>query len=521
MRAQQRFLLGYFSVALLIFYSIYYCIVRGFSPRVSQYDLLSLKHQVPKRFASSCDVYFEIGTISTEGIARKVSELLISEDVLSQVLPLGDYRYINEVSNKASFVEPLDDLIDLSSPFSVLLRYDSSSSMTHDFEVNIHGGKLLTFSFSASAMSSSEVPLKVHDLVKRIFFSYDGMPSTHMTPLLDISFILMSDVRKLDSTEALDIIQDMFHPIASAMSLFYDLSFQSRVISGANFISTMTLNRDNNVDLQEQGYKFFDFMERVTNVEVGTVDTGIYRHSMAFICHVPEQPLLFYDRALDRTLDSVMLRGIGVLSLLHVDGTGTYSLGRDDISGLISSWVTYIRKTHNLDTTPVEKVARSLGPHDFVKLIDDMRYEVKSPGCTFQIRMHPPGLTAFYGFEVHSIAKSLYHLYLQGAIDTLHKVVKPLANISIMTRVSPSALADIRACHGIVNRLYGMASDSNTQLLTMARTAYKHSLEAISDDETYAKNAVSTEHGVASLMCDAFPFLFPLLANTIKYLTGK
>ncbi|GFE52673.1 urease accessory [Babesia ovis] len=528
MRAQRCLLLSYFGVMLAAFYALYFYIVRGLRPSVSLYSAERYLGEVPKPFTTICDIYYDTtGIVSTENIAKAVSQRLLVNGVTSEALPIEHYRYAKQIQEDPSFIEPIRELLDLSSPFTVLLRYADDPPLDADFDVVVHGGKLLVFALTGRALNSVNIEAKVYDLIQGVFFRYEGMPSTNMTPLLDLSFILMSDDRKVDWNASDDIVTDVFHPIANAMSLFYDISIHSRVISGANFSGTMNLNNANALDLQDQPFTFFDFLDRVTNVEVATKDSGIYRHSIAFICHIPNQEIHFYDRALRRETDSVMLKGTGVLSFLNVkdETSGHYSLSRSDIETLAGSWVTHIRKMHNLPPSPVEMVANSLDVRDKVKVLEDGHYLVMSPDITFKMRLSSPGLVAFYGFEVPKIAKSLYHLYLKGAIDTLNKAVKPLATLSFMTMISPSAINNMKESHRALSCLYTTTCDgkpqNNMEALALARTAFNQSLEAISDDETYAKNAVSFEHGLAYLMCDAFPFLFPMVANTVKYITDR
>ncbi|GIX62263.1 uncharacterized protein BcabD6B2_16980 [Babesia caballi] len=528
MREQRRLLLLYFGAALALFYSAYYYVVRGGRLSLSRYSVDRYFQQSPTPFVHRCHVYYDsAGSASPRQIAVAVAEKLSSGDVPSEARRIEDYKYFRHLSDEGTVTESLNDLLDLSSPFSVLLRHNPNPAFEGDFEVVVNGGKSLVFSLADTAVNSPHVADKIHDVVRGLFFKYGTMPSTHMTPVLDLNFLLTSDDRKVSWNVRDDIVTPYFHAIVNAMSLFYDVSLHSRVISGANLTGTMKLREERLVDLQEQEVEMFHALERVTSLEVATRDSSIYRHSIAFLCHLPHRALRFYDRALRRETDSVMIKGLGVVSFLDPksDDGGAYRLTPGDIAALMGSWVTHIRKLHNLPSSLTETLADALQNEDVVTVVEDGHYSVVSPHLTFGVRMLPPGVVAFYGFEVTKIAASLYRLYLKGAMDNLQKVVKQLSRISFMTRVSEAAAHNAKECHAAISCVFSGRRDgkplSNVEALALARTAFKQSLEAMGDDETYAKNVVSVEHGFAALLCDTFSSVFPMAVNTIKHVLNK
>ncbi|ORM42053.1 uncharacterized protein BXIN_0904 [Babesia sp. Xinjiang] len=528
MKSQRRFLLFYFGTVLAVFYSVYYYIVKGVPGSLSRYSIDRYVGRLPKPFLNKCIIYYDAHLSgSTKGIALAVARRFIANGVDSEASAVEGYKYAGQLKESSYVLESQEDLLDLSSPFNVVLQYVEDPPTKGDFDVVVHGGRLLVFSLSRRAVMSNHTERRVYDLIQGIFFKNEGMPSTSMTPLLDLTFVFMSDKVKVAWSSSLGVIRDLFFPIANALSLFYDISTHSRVISGANFTATMKLKSNGNVDLQEQPFEMFDFLERIINVELGTRDSFIYRHTLAFVCHAPSQVLRFYDRALHRETESVAIKGTGVLSFVDINDENVmeYTMGRDDAELLIGSWATHIRRMHNLPPSRIETVAESLNADDVITVLDDGLYFIDSSHHSFTIRLQPPGLVSFYGFEVSKIANSLYHIYLKGALDALHKVVKPLSKISFMTRVSPAAVNSAKESHEAIGCLYGVGCDglpsNNMEALALARTAFKQALEAMGDDETYAKNAVSVEHGIASLMCDAFPFVFPMLANALKYVLER
>ncbi|CDR96172.1 membrane protein, putative [Babesia bigemina] len=512
MRAQQRLLLLYFGAVLTAFYSVYYYIVRGGRVSLTRYNVDDFVGKSPAPFVRRCQIFYEdSGQAAMRKMADALYRRLDAAGVSSEMLDLARYEHFGKVAGDAAIVESFNDMLDISGPFTVVLKYVAEPPFKGDFEMVVHGGKTLVFTLTSSAFGSLYTGRRIYDLTHSIVFSYEGMPSTNMTPLLDLNLVLTSDDCKIGWNVKEDVINPYFHPIANVMSLFYDISIHSRVVSGANLTGVMKLKGEHIVDLQEQDVEFFHFIERITTVEVPTRDSSIYRHSIAFVCHAPHKMLRFYDRALKRETESVMLKGLGVISLLDPAGdrSAGYELTGDDIRSLTASWVTYIRKLHNLPPSLTEMVADTMQGDEAITVVEDGHYVVESPRLTFSVRTHAPGLVAFYGFEVPKIATSLYNLYVKAAVDTLQKVVKPLSAISFMTRVSPAAANSVKV---------RATCRIDIEALALARTAFKQSLEAMGDDETYAKDFVSTEHGFASVMCDAFPFIFPLLANSVKYL---
>ncbi|GBE62668.1 3-deoxy-7-phosphoheptulonate synthase [Babesia ovata] len=525
MRAQQRLLLFYFGVVLTAFYSVYYYIVRGGRVSLSSYNVDDFVGKSPTPFVQRCQVFYEPnGEVAIRSMAESVYRRFDAAGVSSEILDLARYKHVGKIAEGSVIVESMNDMLDMSAPFAVVLKYVAEPSFKGDFEMVVHGGKCLVFTLASSAFKSLYTGRRIYDLTQSMFFGYEGMPSTNITPLLDLNLVLTSDNCKIGWNVKEDVIAPYFHPIANVISLFYDISIHSRVVSGANLTGVMKIKGEHIVDLQEQDVEMFHFIERITAVEVPTRDSSIYRHSIAFVCHAPHKMLRFYDRALQRETESVMLKGVGVISLMDPIGdcSAGYALTGDDIRSLTASWVTYIRKIHNLPPSLTEMVADSMQGDEVITVLEDGHYSVESPRLTFSVRVHAPGLVAFYGFEVSKIATSLYSLYVKAAIDTLQKVVKPLSSVSFMTKVSPAAANSVKESYSALSCLFSGSCNGkaikNIEALALARTAFKQSLEAMGDDETYAKDVVSTEHGFASVMCDAFPFLFPLVTNSVKYL---
>lgn len=526
-------LLYHFGVMLALFFSAYYYLLRGNGPFLWPYSVDHYLGKPATPFVRICNIYYDSKEGgSTRAVSEAVADLLEEDGVVTGVFGFGGYKYAEAVETSGNIVESLDEMLDITREFSVVIRYVREPAFKGDLEVAVSGGRSMVINVTKVGLKSDNVPDKIYDLISGVFFKYVGMPSTCLTPILDISFVLMSDKQKVKWNVKNDIIAPFFHKIANAMSLFYDINLHSRVISGANLTHTMKLKPTSYgdhsiVDLQEQEATMFDLLERVSSVEIGTKDSSIYRHSLAFMCHVPEKELRFYDRALERETDSFMIKGLGILSLMGPsdDHDAEHHLSSGDIASLMSSWVTHIRKMHNLPATLTDTIMEVLKAEDEVTVLEDGHYLVKSPNVEFTIRLTTPGLVAFYGFELSKIAESLYGLYLKGSLDNMHKVLKPLSSLSFMSRVSERAVGNIRISYNAISCLYGKGCGgrfhSNMKLLSLARTAFKQSLEAMGDDETYARNVVSVEHGLALFMCDVFPFLLPLVSNGVRHFLNK
>lgn len=527
-------MLGYFGLALTIFYTAYYLMISNEKPSMWSYSVAHYLIKTPIPFQRKCVLYYMgEGRLGSQDMAEDLTIMLKSSDIDGELRDMRSYKHFKELVQTGTVKEPANEMLDVSREFSVLLKVVKTPSNNGEFDVLVTGGKTILFGIPKHTLKSEHVKKKICELIRTFFFKYEGMPSTRMTPLLDINFLLMSDNKKVEWNVKEDITNRYFRPIINVLSLFYDISIHNRVISGAKVTKRMKLKDSEDgthsiVDLQEQGAELFDLLERVSTVEVATVNSAIYRHNLAFVCLVPQKKLLFFDPVLKRKTDSVGIKGFGILSIFNIEeevNQQNYALTAEDVLSLVGTWATHLRKMHNLPTTITETMLDGMGVDDAVTVVEEGEYMVETPDLKFSIKLEKPGLTAFYGYEVAKIAESLYRLYLKGAVDNLQKVIDPLQSIGFMTNVSKNTLEHTKKAYEAISTLYEPQETgkviNNVRKLNLARSAFKHSLEALGDNDTYAKNVVSMEHGFAMLMCDVFPFVFPLLANAVKCALNK
>ncbi|KAK1444181.1 hypothetical protein BgAZ_100870 [Babesia gibsoni] len=529
MKSQRLLLLCYFAVALTAFYSMYYYKVKHDKPSMLAYNVENLLLKPPVTFSRKCKVYFtDHNGVSNKPLADHIINRLHADGIEGGAHDISLFRHANTPGIYTAVEESYDDMLDLSKTFSIVLRHVATTSHKGDFDVLVNGGSVITFYVTDGIMRSKLAVAKIYDLINAVFFKYAGMPPTNLKPLLDINFSLLSDDKRVMWNIKEDIVSPYIHPIISAFSIFYDINVHSRTISGANLTKRMKLKKsqsgDHSVaDLQEQGADFYDMVDRVAAIEVATVDSSIYRHMLAFICHVPHKKLMFYDKLTNKETDSVSINGIGILSLLDIGEhpEEEYVLNHEKVP-LVSSWVTHLRKMHNLPTTMTETLIGFLTADDEVTVLSEGHYSIKAPGVSYSMKLSQPGLVAFYGFEVSKIAESLYKLYLKAAMTNMERVVRSIPSMTIIMNVSQRTLHHVQQAYEALSEIHDMKGDgsqlSNMRLLLLARSAFKSTLEAMGDHETYAKNVISNEHALAVFMCDFFPFVFPLLVNTIKLL---
>ncbi|UKJ90801.2 hypothetical protein MACJ_001736 [Theileria orientalis] len=312
-----------------------------------------------------------------------------------------------------------------------------------------------------------------------------------------------------------------------------------------------TIKQVENVTV-EFNTEFFNFFEGLGNVDVAIKDNHYYRNSLNFYLVLTDKPTFIKDPMTEESRQSFTIDNLGVFlfttleelrgggnSVCSSDGNagsaseeGAHVLNDSEITQVLSSWVPHVRHLYDLPATKSEMVLSLSNSDEKMRAELDDKYVLSSKSdieLKFGVQFQDPVGMAFYGFEVHKLAKSLVLAYVKASFENLAKVAD-LTKVSYNTQVPKSTVQHVNNSLDALEYLMGKRElddtylnqmDKNQRLILLAKHAFLESLEALSDDQMFNKNVLSYEHQLAVFMCDVFPFAFPVLVYMLKLLAER
>uniref|UniRef100_A0A3B0MMS3 Phosphatidylinositol-glycan biosynthesis class S protein, putative n=1 Tax=Theileria annulata TaxID=5874 RepID=A0A3B0MMS3_THEAN len=548
MKSQRLFILYYFSLIFGIFYLKYFHLLKNETNLLNLHRLKLFLNLNPKFFKYEYILYYDPNNLLTKKISVKLSNFLSSKGLSSSLSNL-EASGLDLLSDDIPDDES-EDSTALDKKFAIVVNYENADKKSK-FNLRVKGGNTLIFTINSTTIYSEDLVQRIFSLIYKLFFDTSGLKIKEYKPFLDLNFVLLSDKGRVSWDFTKDVLSPYLNVILSSISLFYEVNLHSRVVSNVDYYKKMVLNSDNEeseepneeaiFELGNQETNFYNFFEGISNIDISMKDQHSFRHSLNFFVILSSKPTFLKDPFTGQKRDSFTIDNLGVFTFLNNRiKSDEYKLTEEDISELVSTWVTYIRHMHSLPASLSEYALWLCNLDENLMMVSDNEYFIsKGPDSnnismsdSFELTFDAPANVSFYRFELLKLSKIFYHSYIKGTLINLKKLSQ-VKRVYFNNQVPKSTAEFVKNTFYALEHSMGhlfmqsensldtsfptlVSMDMNQKALSLARFAYSQSLEALSDDQMFPKNILSHEHNLAVFMCDVFPFVFPVLAFYLR-----
>ncbi|BAM40675.1 conserved hypothetical protein [Theileria orientalis strain Shintoku] len=552
MKTQRILIFYYIAVFLSFFYFKYISLLKNERNPINLKRVNMLKGLETRPFENKFYVYHDNYHLSKK-VSIKLNQFISVNGLptsLSHVESYGSDHQADDFTHST-----LEEITNLEKPFIVIVKNGGSAIKDLDFNLTIKGGNTLIFTLLKNYIYTEQGCERMFALIKRIFLINDYR---RLRPTVDVNFVLLSTQGRV-YWDFKAMLNDYLNNMIACLSLFHDVNLHSRVVSNTDLYSKLSTTTsvvkvecdsietvvDNaeapsilQIGDEKLNTEFYNFFEALGNVDVAIKDNHYYRNSLNFYLVLTDKQTFIKDPMTEERRQSFTIENLGVFLFTTLEelragsDSGTHVLSDSEITQVLSSWVTHVRHLYDLPATKSEFVLSLANPDENMRAESDDKYVLSSKSdieLKFGLQFQDPVGMAFYGFEVHKMAKSLVFAYAKATFENLAKL-EALTKVSYNTQVPKSTAQHANNSMDALEYLMGTKElddthfnqmDKNQTLLLVAKYAFLESLEALSDDQMFNKNVLSYEHQLAVFMCDVFPFAFPVLVYMLKLLTER